>query len=108
VHFDHAPVDDTDRIDAPGAGWGVARTALAHERGAGAVGGGGWGADLKDRLVDLVRRRGVGADVLVRQRLAATVIGAGVARRTGARARGPVRTGRRPGPGGWGAKRRGT
>jgi len=108
VHFDHAPVDDTDRIDAPGAGWGVARTALAHERGAGAVGGGGWGADLKDRLVDLVRRRGVGADVLVRQRLAATIIELEVARLTARRARDTVRTGRGPGPEGSGSKLRGS
>jgi alkylation response protein AidB-like acyl-CoA dehydrogenase len=108
VHFDHAPVADADRIDAPGNGWRVARTALAHERGAGAVGGGGWGADLKGRLVDLVRRRGATADPLVRQRLAATIIELEVARLTARRARDAARAGRAPGPEGSGSKLRGS
>ncbi len=108
VHFDHAPVADADRIDAPGAGWGVARTALAHERGAGAVGGGGWGADLKDRLVDLVRRRGSAGSPLVRQRLAAAIIELEVARLTARRARDTARAGRVPGPEGSGSKLRGS
>ncbi len=108
VHFDQAPVDDADRIDAPGAGWGVARTALAHERGAGAVGGGGWGADLEERLVDLVRRRGATADPVVRQRLAAAVIELEVARLTARRARDTARAGRAPGPEGSGSKLRGS
>jgi alkylation response protein AidB-like acyl-CoA dehydrogenase len=108
VHFDGAPVADADRIDAPGAGWRVARTALSHERGAGAVGGGGWGADLKDRLVDLVRRRGAAADPRVRQRLAATIIELEVARLTARRARDVARAGRPPGPEGSGSKLRGS
>jgi alkylation response protein AidB-like acyl-CoA dehydrogenase len=108
VHFDGAPVADADRIDAPGAGWRVARTALAHERGAGAVGGGGWGAALADRLVDLVRGRGAAADPLMRQRLAATVIELEVARLTARRARDVARAGRAPGPEGSGAKLRGS
>ena len=108
VHFDHAPVADADRIDAPGNGWRVARTALAHERGAGAVGGGGWGADLKDRLVELVRRRGAAADPLVRQRLAAAIIELEVARLTARRARDTARAGRAPGPEGSGSKLRGS
>lgn len=108
VHFDHAPVADADRIDAPGNGWRVARTALAHERGAGAVGGGGWGADLEDRLVDLVRRRGAAADPLVRQRLAAAIIELEVARLTARRARDTARAGRAPGPEGSGSKLRGS
>ncbi|HMG27751.1 MAG TPA: acyl-CoA dehydrogenase family protein [Acidimicrobiia bacterium] len=108
VHFDRAAVSDVDRIDAPGNGWRVARTALAHERGAGAVGGGGWGADLKDRLVDLVRRRGAAADPLVRQRLAAAVIELEVARLTARRARDTARAGRAPGPEGSGSKLRGS
>jgi alkylation response protein AidB-like acyl-CoA dehydrogenase len=108
VHFAAAPVADADRIDAPGAGWRVARTALAHERGAGAVGGGGWGADLKDRLVDLVRRRGAAPDSRVRQRLAATIIELEVARLTARRARDLARTGRTPGPEGSGSKLRGS
>ena len=108
VHFDHASVADMDRIDAPGNGWRVARTALAHERGAGAVGGGGWGADLKDRVVDLVRRRGAASDLLVRQRVAATIIELEVARMTARRARDTARAGRAPGPEGSGSKLRGS
>ena len=108
VHFDRAPVSDADRIDEPGSGWRVARTALAHERNAGAVGGGGWGVDLKDRLVDLVRRRGVAADPLVRQRLAAAIIELEVARLTARRARDTARAGRAPGPEGSGSKLRGS
>jgi alkylation response protein AidB-like acyl-CoA dehydrogenase len=108
VHFDHAPVSDTDRIGAPGEGWRVARTALTYERGAGAMGGGGWGGDLKDRLVELARKRGATADPLVRQRLAATVIELEVARLTARRARDAARAGRTPGPEGSGAKLRGS
>jgi alkylation response protein AidB-like acyl-CoA dehydrogenase len=108
VHLDDAPVADADRIDAPGEGWRVARTALTYERGAGAVGGGGWGADLKDRLVDLVRRQGVTADPLVRQRLAATIIELEVARLTARRARDAAKAGRSPGPEGSGSKLRGS
>ena len=108
VHFEDATVADADRIDAPGEGWRVARTALAHERGAGAVGGGGWGADLKDRLVDLARRRGAVADPVVRQRLAAAVIELEVARLTARRARDAAKAGRSPGPEGSGSKLRGS
>jgi alkylation response protein AidB-like acyl-CoA dehydrogenase len=108
VHFEETPVADADRIDAPGKGWRVARTALAHERGAGAVGGGGWGADLKDRLVDLARRRGAAADPVVRQRLAAAVIELEVARLTARRARDAAKAGRAPGPEGSGSKLRGS
>ena len=108
VHFDRAPVADADRIDAPGNGWRVARTALAHERGAGAVGGGGWGADLEERLVDLVRQRGAAADPLVRQRLAAAIIELEVTRLTARRARDTARAGRAPGPEGSGSKLRGS
>jgi acyl-CoA dehydrogenase len=108
VHLDRAPVADTDRIDTEGGGWRVARTALAHERGAGAVGGGGWGSGLADRLVGLVRRRGAAADPLVRQRLAAAIIELEVARRTARRARDTARAGRAPGPEGSGSKLRGS
>jgi alkylation response protein AidB-like acyl-CoA dehydrogenase len=108
VHFDGAVVADEDRIDAPGEGWRVARAALTYERGAGAVGGGGWGADLKDRLVDLARQRGASADPLARQRLAATIIELEVARLTARRARDAARAGRTPGPEGSGAKLRGS
>jgi alkylation response protein AidB-like acyl-CoA dehydrogenase len=108
VHFDDAPVADADRIDGPGEGWRVARTALTYERGGGAVGGGGWGADLKDRLVDLVRRRRATTDPLVRQQLAATIIELEVARLTARRARDAARAGRSPGPEGSGSKLRGS
>ncbi len=108
VHFDGAPVADADRIDGPGEGWRVARTALMYERGAGAVGGGGWGADLMDRLVDLVGRRGAGTDPLVRQRLVTTIIELEVARLTARRARDAAKAGRAPGPEGSGSKLRGS
>ncbi len=107
VHFDSAPVPDTDRVGAPGDGWRVARTALTYERGAGAVGG-GWGADLKDRLIDLARRRGATSDPRVRQRLAAAIIQLEVTRLTARRARDVGRAGRPPGPEGSGAKLRGS
>jgi alkylation response protein AidB-like acyl-CoA dehydrogenase len=99
---------DEDRIGAPGDGWHVARTALTYERGAGAAGGGGWGADLKDRLVELARERGATKDPLARQRLAATIIELEVARLTARRARDAARVGRPPGPEGSGAKLRGS
>jgi len=108
VHFDDAPVADADRIDAPGEGWRIAHTALTYERGAGAAGGGGWGADLKDRLVDLARRRGATTDPLVRQQLAATIIELEVARLTARRARDAAKSGRSPGPEGSGSKLRGS
>jgi alkylation response protein AidB-like acyl-CoA dehydrogenase len=108
VHFDGALVADRDRIDAPGEGWRVARTALTYERGAGAVGGGGWGADLKERLVDLARGRGASGDPVVRQRIAATIIELEVARLTARRARDAAKAGRSPGPEGSGAKLRGS
>jgi alkylation response protein AidB-like acyl-CoA dehydrogenase len=81
VHFDDAPVADADRIDAPGEGWRVARTALTYERGAGAV---------------------------VRQQLAATIIELEVARLTARRARDAAKAGRSPGPEGSGSKLRGS
>jgi len=108
VHFDEARVADGDRIDAPGEGWRVARTALTYERGAGAVGGGGWGADLEDRLVDLARQRGADTDPLARQQLAAAIVELEVARLTARRARDAARVGRTPGPEGSGAKLRGS
>jgi alkylation response protein AidB-like acyl-CoA dehydrogenase len=108
VHFDNAPVADADRIDAPGEGWRVARTALTFERGAGAVGAGGWGADLKDRLVEVARAHGATSDPVLRQRLAATIIELEVARLTARRARDAARVGRSPGPEGSGAKLRGS
>jgi alkylation response protein AidB-like acyl-CoA dehydrogenase len=108
VHFDHVPIPDADRIGARGEGWRVARTALTYERGAGAMGGGGWGGDLKERLVELARKRGATSDPLVRQRLAATVIELEVARLTARRARDAARAGRAPGPEGSGAKLRGS
>jgi alkylation response protein AidB-like acyl-CoA dehydrogenase len=107
VHFDGAPVGDADRIGEPGDGWNVARTALTYERGAGALSGGSWGTDLKDRLIALARRRGATADPLVRQRLAATIIELEVARLTARRARDVARAGRH-GPEGSGSKIRGS
>jgi alkylation response protein AidB-like acyl-CoA dehydrogenase len=72
------------------------------------VGGGGWGADLSERLVDLARGRGASGDPVVRQRIAATIIELEVARLTARRARDAAKAGRSPGPEGSGAKLRGS
>jgi alkylation response protein AidB-like acyl-CoA dehydrogenase len=102
VFLDDAVVDDADRIDDVGAGWPVALTCLAHERGA--LGGGGPGLSF-ERLVDLARRRGSLDDVFVRDALARTYVDMEVARLGAKRARDLAGAGR-PGPEGSGMKLR--
>jgi alkylation response protein AidB-like acyl-CoA dehydrogenase len=97
-------VPDADRIADVGAGWSVARTALANERGA--VGAGSTGLGMPSaRLVDLARR--VPRDVLQRDALMRVHVDAEVARLTARRARDSARQGT-PGPEGSGAKLRGS
>jgi alkylation response protein AidB-like acyl-CoA dehydrogenase len=104
VFFDHAPVDDRDRIGAVGDGWRVALTTLAHERGA--VGSPGGSFLDVERLIRLARARGGVHDPALRDALVRVVIDARVASLTARRARDGARAGR-PGPEGSGLKLRG-
>jgi alkylation response protein AidB-like acyl-CoA dehydrogenase len=104
VFLDGAVVPDRDRIGDLGAGWTVALTCLAHERGA--LGGGGPGLSF-DRLVELARRRGRSREPTVRDVLVRTYVALEIARLTGKRARDLAQAGR-PGAEGSGMKLRGT
>ena len=109
VFLDGAPVRDADRIGDVGAGWAVARAALANERGAiGAVNAGG--GMPSQRVLDLARRAADGGrvDPVRRDGLMRLHVEAEVARLTGRRARDAARSGRVPGPEGSGAKLRGS
>lgn len=105
VFLDDVWVPDADRIDDAGAGWRVALTTLAHERGAGTAGSGTL-IDLA-RLIALVRQHG-GTDPLLRQQLAQVIIETRVFALTAQRARDALRAGRVPGPEGSGMKLRGS
>ncbi|MEX2255619.1 MAG: acyl-CoA dehydrogenase family protein [Acidimicrobiia bacterium] len=104
VFLDEVVVADTDRIADPGAGWPVARTALANERGA--VGATSTGLGMPSaRLLDLARERGIRGlrlDAALRAH-----VDAEVARLTARRAREAMSSGT-PGPEGSGAKLRGS
>jgi alkylation response protein AidB-like acyl-CoA dehydrogenase len=107
VFLDDAPVADADRIGEPGAGWRVARTALANERGA--VGAASAGTGLSpQRLVSLLRAQGQADDPWWRNRVAGARITAEAARLSRLRARARVEAGQTPGPEGSGAKLHGT
>jgi acyl-CoA dehydrogenase len=99
VFLDDVSVPDGDRIDAPGAGWNVAITTLAHER---ASIGGGWGAIGREQLVALAKGRGP----VIRDHLARVIGDLEVTRLANLRARAAARSGRPPGPEGSGAKLR--
>ncbi len=103
VFLDDVVVPDTDRIGPAGGGWGVAMTALAHERGA-VTSGGSW-LDF-DALAALAQERGVASDAPTRQALAAVYIELRLQALTVRRARDNARSGR-PGPEGSGMKLRG-
>ncbi len=104
VFLDGAVVADADRIGAPGEGWSVAKTALAHERGA--VSGAGAGlAPLVERMLAIVAD---GGDAVRRDRALGVYTDAEAARLTGRRARAAAQAGRAPGPEGSGAKLRGS
>jgi alkylation response protein AidB-like acyl-CoA dehydrogenase len=102
VFLDDAVVDDADRIDDVGAGWAVALTCLAHERGA--LGGGGPTLTF-ERLVELARSRGRLGDTFVRDALTRTYVDLEVARLAARRARDLAQAGR-PGAEGSGMKLR--
>jgi alkylation response protein AidB-like acyl-CoA dehydrogenase len=103
VFLDGAFVADADRIGEPGAGWGVARTALANERGAlGAVNTGG--IVSSSRLVALARAEGRTGDPVLVDRVVGAHVGAEVARLTRLRARARAEAGQTPGPEGSGSK----
>jgi alkylation response protein AidB-like acyl-CoA dehydrogenase len=105
VFMDEVPVPDPDRIGDVGAGWGLARTALANERGA--VGAVSTGLGMSSaRLLELARERCHG-DPVRRDRVAGVHVAAEVARLTARRARDQARGGT-PGPEGSGAKLRGS
>jgi alkylation response protein AidB-like acyl-CoA dehydrogenase len=99
VFLDGAVAHDADRIGPVGAGWKVAVTALAHERGSL---GGGWGMVSPEDLVALAHARGAGA--VMRDRVAVMVTEMEVARLANMRAR----AGAQAGPAGSGAKLRGS
>jgi len=105
VFLDSAPVADADRIAEVGEGWRVARTALAHERGAVGLAGTGTGMP-GGRLLDLARSLDV--DGVQRDRIMAVHVAAEAARLTVRRARAAAQAGRTPGPEGSGAKLRGS
>ncbi|HZP30657.1 MAG TPA: acyl-CoA dehydrogenase family protein, partial [Acidimicrobiia bacterium] len=110
VFLDGVAVPDADRIGDVGAGWGVARTALANERGALGAAGEGTAVPI-DRLVATVRSlptAGAAADALRRDRLAREYVQVETARLTARRARDAARSGRTPGPEGSGSKLRGS
>jgi alkylation response protein AidB-like acyl-CoA dehydrogenase len=104
VFLDAVVVPDANRISDVGAGWSVARTALANERGAvGAVSTGMSGP--ADRLLELARARRV--DATRRDTVVAAHVEAEVARLTMRRARDRARAGGGvPGPEGSGSKLR--
>ena len=103
VFLDDAFIADADRIGDPGAGWMVARTALANERGAlSAVGTGG--AVSSSRLLALARAEGRAGDTVLVDRVIGAHVDAEVARLTRLRARARAEAGRTPGPEGSGSK----
>jgi alkylation response protein AidB-like acyl-CoA dehydrogenase len=104
VFLDEVSVDDADRIGDIGAGWSVARTALANERGAVGTVGTGTGAPF-DRVLERAR---AGVDPLLRDRVVRAHVASEVARLTMRRARDAARAGRSLGPEGSGGKLRGS
>jgi alkylation response protein AidB-like acyl-CoA dehydrogenase len=83
VFLDDVYVADTDRLDAEGAGWPVALTTLAYERGAmGHSAFGGAGILSTDRLVALTRHAGAADDPQVRRDFGELIMHLRVARYT--------------------------
>lgn len=107
MFLDGAIVPDTDRLGEVGTGWGVARTALANERGALGPAPAGTGLPI-DRLLDMVRATGGSLlDAPRRDRVTHAFVESEVTRLTARRARDAARTGT-PGPEGSGQKLRGS
>ena len=103
VFLERAPIVDRDRIGDVGAGWKVARTALANERGAVGAVGAGMGSPAQ-RLLEVAGERE--NDEVVRDRVTAVHVESEISRLTMKRARDAARAGT-PGPEGSGAKLRG-
>ncbi len=103
VFLDDVEVQDADRIGDVGAGWAVARAALANERGALGAAGTGMGAPA-DRLLGLLAERDV--SLVARDRVAAAHMLSEVNKLTTRRARDIARAGT-PGPEASGSKLRG-
>jgi alkylation response protein AidB-like acyl-CoA dehydrogenase len=98
VFFNEVRIPDTHRLGDPDEGWTVALTTLMNERAA--IGGGSAapGAGLNNRLNDLARQMGGGADPMVRQQLASIYVHARVSGITSQRAMAKIRAGQLPGP----------
>jgi alkylation response protein AidB-like acyl-CoA dehydrogenase len=107
VFLDDVVVSDADRIGVVGAGWGVARTALANERGAMGTVSAGTGLST-GRVEALAERCHRADDPCWRDRLAAVHAASEVARLTRNRARARAEAGQTPGAEGSGAKLRGS
>ncbi len=105
VFLEQAEVSDDDRIGDVGAGWAVARAALANERGAIGAIGTGMGAP-GERLLELLAEHDVGA--VARDRVTAVRVASEVNRLTMRRALDVACAGRTPGPEGSGSKLRGS
>ncbi|WP_084525869.1 acyl-CoA dehydrogenase family protein [Nocardia vaccinii] len=69
VFLDDVFVPDSSRIDAPGAGWNVARTILGFERQLFGAEGSGTGAGIRQRLVELARSSDIAGRPVYRDRL---------------------------------------
>ena len=109
VFLDGAIVPDSDRIGDVGAGWGVARTALANERGALGAAGAGTAVPI-DRLLATTATtpsRGAMADGVLRDLVAREYVDVETSRLAARRARVAAQGGRTPGPEGSGSKLRG-
>ena len=102
VFMDEVVVPDTDRIAAPGAGWGVAVTCLTHER---SSIGAGWGSVSPTQLTDHAGKWGALTGAW-RDRVMRSVIDLEIGRMAGLRAKTAARSGRPPGPEGSGGKLR--
>lgn len=108
IFFDDATVPDENRIGEEGDGWRVALTMLAGERRASGAIGTSYGDEsvIIDKLVELVRRRGLVDDESVRQDLAALVIDSRLTDRVTARAVANANAGKKVGAEGSGDKLR--
>jgi alkylation response protein AidB-like acyl-CoA dehydrogenase len=91
VFLDDVVVDDSCRIDQVGAGWAVARTTLAHERSV--LGQTGGGDDLRSRVLERARQRGLLSDPVFRDRFMRVWCDVEAARLTIRRARNLAATG---------------
>ncbi|MGQ0823816.1 MAG: acyl-CoA dehydrogenase family protein [Actinomycetota bacterium] len=98
VFFDEVRVPDSHRLGDIDEGWTVALTTLMNERAS--IGGGGVGASGAgtSRLIETVRRLGMAADPLVRDRIANLVMHSSVAKYNNLRAMAKIRAGQLPGP----------